>query len=227
MDRAERCVNTTRPLTRSLDLGKEGIAMQATRRCSFPDCDRPHSCKGFCATHYEQARLGRPLAPIKALTPANVPFWDRVDVVHDADSCWNWIAGVRNAEGRGSLRWNGKTEAAYRVAWMLTAGPIPDGMFVCHACDNPRCVRPSHLFLGTAADNSRDMATKGRAHVSDGSQVPRGDANPLTRISDTDVLRVRTRYAQGVSQAQLVRETGISQSQMSRILRGQSRRKRT
>lgn len=64
--------------------------------------------------------------------------------------------------GYGFLKLRGRLERAHRVAWMLTHGPIPDGLCVCHRCDNPRCIEPTHLFLGTVAENNRDRHAKGR-----------------------------------------------------------------
>ncbi len=88
-------------------------------------------------------------------------LWSRV--VLRPRGCWLWT-GARRRDGYGTIWFNGRPEAVHRVAWMLSNGPIPDGLFVCHTCDNPPCCRPSHLFLGTPADNTRDSVTKGR-HV--------------------------------------------------------------
>jgi hypothetical protein len=197
--------------------------MKATRACSFPGCDRPFSCKGYCASHYEQKRLGRQLTAIKPITRIGTPFWDRVDIPADPDACWEWKAGTRGGDGRGCIRWNGRTQSAYRVAWELTNGPIPAGMWICHACDNPPCVRPDHLFLGTPKDNTQDMWSKGRAYT--GRRPSRyGDAHHQTRYPDALIAEIRARHASGETQIQLIRSTGISQSQMSRILNGQSRK---
>lgn len=76
--------------------------------------------------------------------------------------CWEWQAGRSSVWGYGSARVAGRTVPAHRLSWQLTYGDIPAGMVVCHACDNPPCVRPSHLFLGTQRDNIQDSLAKGR-----------------------------------------------------------------
>ena len=75
--------------------------------------------------------------------------------------CWPWL-GCLTGGGYGQIRNSGRYQQAHRAAWELKYGPIPEGLVVCHRCDNPRCVRPDHLFLGTATDNMRDMYSKGR-----------------------------------------------------------------
>ena len=90
-------------------------------------------------------------------------FWQRADTTNGPSGCWPW-RGTRS-KGYGQLNIGGRVRKyAHRVAWELFCGPIPDALFVCHHCDNPCCVNPHHLFLGTALDNKRDCVSKDR-HV--------------------------------------------------------------
>jgi hypothetical protein len=104
------------------------------------------------------------------------------------DACWLWLGSV-NAGGYGQIRREpegnavrGAKTTVHRVAWELTRGSIPDGMHVCHVCDNPRCVNPSHLWLGTHAENLRDMKVKGRAARGDRSGTARLDSRQVQLI---------------------------------------------
>ena len=96
--------------------------------------------------------------------------WRRVENVGATDRCWIW-RGKRNQKGYGVAVRNGRAVVAHRVAYEDKVRPIPEGKLLCHYCDNPPCVRPDHLFVGTARDNTHDMMTKGR-HV---PQKPRGE----------------------------------------------------
>ena len=106
-------------------------------------------------------RKGGAMKPIR-LAAGNkygaVRFWAKVAI---GDGCWTWTAAI-TAFGYGVIQWQGKKRPAHRIAWELTYGPIPAGKWVLHKCDNPPCVRPDHLFLGTVIDNVADMVAKGR-----------------------------------------------------------------
>jgi hypothetical protein len=106
-----------------------------------------------------------------------------------------------------------QVQGAHRVSWVIHYGPIPAGMFVCHACDNPRCVRPDHLFLGTSADNTNDMKSKGN------SWQHRGIANRSARLTEQQVREIRRLHAAGVKQAEISRQFSMSPMSISQIVR--------
>lgn len=94
-------------------------------------------------------------------------------LVESDNGCLEWT-GAKFSTGYGTIGYKSKNYRTHRVAWELEHGAIPVGMFVCHRCDNPACCRVSHLFLGTHADNMRDMAAKGRASEQAKTHCPRG-----------------------------------------------------
>lgn len=88
-----------------------------------------------------------------------IRFWSKVPI--GAEGCWEWKAGL-SPRGYGQFWDTGTNRGAHRYAYEQVIGPIPEGLFVCHRCDNPACVRPDHLFLGTQQDNMSDKQSKGR-----------------------------------------------------------------
>jgi hypothetical protein len=132
----------------------------------------------------------QPAAALAAQVRGNVPtlaqrFWSHVDRNGAGPSwpeaCWIWTAGLNGRDGRGYIAAGRHRVAAHRASWQLASGlSIPAGLFVLHRCDNARCVRPSHLWLGTQADNIADMDQKGRRRSGDHNarktHCPRGHA---------------------------------------------------
>lgn len=138
----------------------------------------------------------------------NEKFWKRVD---KSGECWVWI-GPRHPTGYGEFYLSGVFWKTHRFAWAEENGPIPAGMFICHRCDNPPCVRPDHLFLGTPGDNARDRARKGRSNR-------RGEGNSSAKLTVEQVKAIR--IARG-TQFAIARQFGISQTQVSAIRRGEA-----
>ena len=114
-------------------------------------------------------------------------FWSKVV---RGDGCWEWQA-CRAALGYGRIRVDGKVRIASRIAFELAVGPIPEGMLVCHHCDNPPCVNPEHLFLGDWTANARDRAHKGR------NGDIRGERNIGSKLTSADVTVIRRAAATG------------------------------
>lgn len=160
-------------------------------------------------------------------------FWSKVEKSGDVDGCWLWKASV-SSTGYGQINVNGRPAKAHRVAWELINGAIGEGLCACHRCDTPLCVRAerdpstSHIFLGTQADNMRDMAVKGRSSQWKRRKerpAPRGPAigsrNGNSRLTETEVAVIFSRYVVGgVSQRALAAEFGIDQQIVGRIARG-------
>lgn len=126
--------------------------------------------------------------------------------------CWVWMGCKRGKYGAFSL--DRKLVSSHRVALTLTCGPLPERVFVLHKCDAPSCCRPDHLFLGDAADNMRDMASKGR------KVVALGESHGISKLTEPDIVKIRALYAAGgISLMKLSRRFGVQHSVIRRIVR--------
>jgi hypothetical protein len=142
-------------------------------------------------------------------TPLFVRFWRKVQKT--PSGCWEW-GGARHLQGYGFIkRKDGAQLRAHRVSYEIHYGPIPDGFDVCHRCDNPPCVNPEHLFLGTDLDNMQDMIAKGRKVSSPGVR------NGQAKLTEEDVLSIRA--ARGRQEA-IAALYDVSQTLVSSIKSG-------
>ena len=169
-------------------------------------------------------------------------FWDNI---LKTDGCWLWQGTKCATEGftYGQAWHEGKRWKAHRLSWLLHKGAIPARMCICHTCDNPLCVNPDHLFLGTQGDNNTDRHNKGRDGAAYGEhngshthpesrprgerhyshthpESRRGEANGRARLRTRDVVDIRR--MQGIAQRRIAKIYGISKSQVGNILRGES-----
>jgi len=142
-------------------------------------------------------------------------FWEKVERCGE-EECWLWN-GRTNNQGYGMF-WADKSTLVHRFSWELHHGPIPEGMFVCHHCDNPPCVNPAHLFLGTLQDNHADMMAKGR-HFSPGTP---GELHPNHKLNEDQVRLIRQCFSQGDTRSDLARRYAVSWTNIDDIVRYKS-----
>lgn len=143
--------------------------------------------------------------------PLEERFWKQVN---KTEVCWLWTGKLlpagygrmsRTGRGNGDIR-------AHVYSWELHRGSIPDGQFVLHTCDVRHCVNPAHLFLGTNADNSADMVSKGRQ--------AKGERHGSAKLKANDVREIRKRYAKGgITQVDLGKMFGVCQATVKEIIR--------
>lgn len=134
-------------------------------------------------------------------------FWEKV---RKSDGCWEWIGAIF-VTGYGAFSFNGSPAKAHRIAWRLTNGEIPDGKMVCHHCDNRKCVRPDHLFLGGALENNRDMTIKER--------------HGRMLFTHAQISRIRSlydRYRDHLTHLRIADWFGVSKATISHMMTGRN-----
>jgi hypothetical protein len=144
-------------------------------------------------------------------------FWDKVRKA-GPDECWEWTGHKQNEEGHdyGSLQLDGRAVGAHRISYWLATGIFPTNMCVCHHCDNPSCVNPSHLFLGTPLDNTADAISKNRMlHA-----VMRGERNPNSKLSEGHVALAKKYVEAGWTYRSIARLLNIHHSTIANIMAG-------
>jgi hypothetical protein len=153
-------------------------------------------------------------------------IYDFVAPPVEGGSCWNWTRAINN-KGYGVAYFLGRQTLAHRLSYEVSIGPIPEGMFVLHRCDNPRCINPSHLFAGTQLDNVRDAMAKKRHvyppkndHYRDKSKQPRGSKNPASKLTEETAKEILIERLKGRNFVDLGKEFGVDPSIIADLCRG-------
>lgn len=155
--------------------------------------------------------------PIKFIFGHNRPYrtlkesFDAYCPRLEASECWEW-QGPKNKYGYGVVHFAGKRERAHRVSYLLHRGKIPNGICVCHRCDNRICVNPEHLFLGTSAKNTADMVKKGRQ--------ARGERQGSSVLTEDKVREIRRLHKSGLGSREIANLFSVSSNTVQHILKG-------
>ena len=205
------------------------LAVRTCKLCGAPflaQRNHNYTFRRFCSADCEYASRRRPFAD---------RFWEKVDRSGGPDACWLWQGKITAGTGYGCMWVNGGQASTHRIAWELATGSPPGDKCVCHHCDvlypvgdhtNRRCVNPSHLFLGTKADNAADAARKGRMKKSKDffvrhpEYVSRGERNGHAKLTEAKVREIRVRYAAGgITSERLGAEYGVSARTIRQVVR--------
>jgi hypothetical protein len=174
--------------------------------CSVENCENQSRANGMCNKHNLRVRrTGTPDDTRRSHAEVRERFFRHIE---KTDECWVWT-GNTSRRGYGSLQEGGrgsKTISAHRYSYEVHRGPIPDGLVVMHSCDNPSCVNPDHLSVGTYRENTQDMIRKGRKRT----VAPTGTGNGKSKLNDDLVRYIRQNKEK--SHASLARELGLSQN---------------
>lgn len=172
-------------------------------------------CKCKRCAHEWASRYEHPLRCAKCKTP----YWDKETrfwaKVARTPGCWIWN-GCHTSAGYGQIRLHGEAVYAHRLSWEMKNGPVPVGIEVLHKCDNPACVNPEHLFLGTQSDNINDCVAKGRFNR------PFGEVHPRAKLTKNQVEEIRKSK---ISQRKLAQQYEVSRWAIQSILHGRSWRR--
>lgn len=153
---------------------------------------------------------------IESLEIFSKRFWSKVSI-RSINECWEWQGAVFVTGGYGQIGWNYKTLRAHRVAWILKRGKISDKILVLHKCDNPKCVNPNHLFLGTYLDNNLDKIQKGRTNRRERTS----EMKYKTKLTENDIKEIRNLIEQGISHRKIGGVFNVSHTTIGYIRRGE------
>lgn len=139
-------------------------------------------------------------------------FWEKVNRKTDSE-CWNWIGAI-GSDGYGIVGINSNVYRAHRIAYYIHFKKDPNTLLVCHKCNNPPCVNPYHLFLGTQQDNMQHAFNIGRRNQN-------GSSNPMSKLTESDIHKIRE-LNQSISQARIAKLFNVTTGAINQILTGKT-----
>ena len=178
--------------------------------CRIDGCAGRHCGLGLCSKHYQRFK-NTGMTTLRRRPSVTERFWSKVDKSGGAEVCWPWTAGCLSS-GYGGFMITKRPyvfTTAHRFAYVLTSGPVANGLYVCHRCDNPPCVNPAHMFLGTPAENMQDAKRKGRLRV--------GSCHPCSKLTEGQVSEMRRLREDGWLLRVLAERYGVREPAVSRI----------
>lgn len=183
-------------------------------KCRVDGCQKKKRVFGLCGMHAKRLKAhGDVRAEIPCMrAPFEERFWGKVE---KSDGCWLWT-GSRLSRGYGQIGRNGKVILATRASYEIHYGEFEQTLCVLHRCDNPACVRPDHLFLGTHYDNMKDMMEKGRHRT---APQPKGSSNKKSKLTEIQVISIRKRFHDGERKSAISRDFNVSATLINMIVK--------
>ena len=167
----------------------------------------PHNCP-TCGREFHVSDHPKQIYCSWACRPRRSPAERLWSGVLKGDGCWERSSPYH------PIKIDGRQTGSHRLSYELACGPIPEGLYVCHRCDNPRCIRPDHLFLGTNRDNQADSVAKGRAAT--------GEANAHSKLTAAQASEIKAEIANGANKTHLAVRYGVSRAAIQAIAKGRN-----
>jgi hypothetical protein len=176
------------------------------KSCSIENCENKYAAKGFCQKHYDNNKNhGDPLAGKYSQNKAGTKEYISENSEIDINGCWIWVR-AKDKKGYGRPGLKGKSIGAHRLSYLAFVGEIPNNLHVLHNCDNPGCVNPKHLFLGTHQDNVNDMVNKNRQ--------AKGENHRNSKLVQREVNEIRTLYSAELAERAKGKNVQLTQKEL-------------
>jgi ribosomal protein L31E len=191
------------------------------KNCSIENCENKYAAKGFCQKHYNNNKNhGDPLAGTYSQNKAGSKEYISENSEIDINGCWLWKRYKNNA-GYGQSDFKGKHILAHRLSYLTFVGKIPNNLHVLHNCDNPACVNPKHLFLGTHQDNMNDKVNKNRQ----ASKVNKKEVDEIRTLYSVELAERAKGKDFQLTQKELAKRFRVSQTEINHIVNNKIWRK--